>query len=271
MQKNINLNFQKSRYTEFPAAIDLKHIVGFFWSFKVIPAEKKTFEFSFVPTHQSSLIIIKKDKKIADVFFNGPSFKKKKFRSDSDVLVIGVNLTSFAAIRFFGLDYSRLIYGSIQLKEVLKNKEYFLFKKSIDNCISENDFIIKISDFLRARSGINITIDKDVEKLCRMIISTDGEKRFEEYYSDLQVNKRNLQRKFKNTLGFSPKEFSRLVRIQHACSELVASGFKHFDVMYRYGYYDQSHYIKEFRKIMGSSPKDFESSQRKIVYKLIEK
>ena len=69
---------------------------------------------------------------------------------------------------------------------------------------------------------------------------------------------RRLQRTFAAALGTTPKRFARLARFLHACSLLRSGcGPTLADAGLACGYYDQSHFIAEFRAFSGMTPREF--------------
>lgn len=66
---------------------------------------------------------------------------------------------------------------------------------------------------------------------------------------------RQLDRLFRDYMGFSPKNFSRIVRFQNALLLLKGDpGSTLADVAVRCGYYDQSHFVRECRTFAGVVP-----------------
>lgn len=70
------------------------------------------------------------------------------------------------------------------------------------------------------------------------------------------ISPRQLQRSFQENIGFSPKAYGRIVRLQKI--------FEYFDrhpkasmmdIAYEFGYCDQSHFIREFKAFTGEKPK----------------
>jgi AraC-like DNA-binding protein len=269
--KNREIKLSENVYTEFPVPKALSGIADSFFSFTLKPFNKKIFNINFLPSHQTSLIIYKISGKQPSIFFHGPSLKTIGLKTNADLYMFSAGLIPFAALRYFKLDHGLLLHNFIKLNNVINKEVYSQFRRKVNLCKSDSDHLETVSEFLNFAGKTSEHAEDEIELLCRMISETSGEKKLDEYYAQLSVNKRSLQRKFKKAVGFTPKEFARLVRVQQASSDLVKQGFKHFDIMYKYGYYDQSHYIKEFRKFMGSSPKDFEQSQKRIDFKFIEK
>lgn len=73
-----------------------------------------------------------------------------------------------------------------------------------------------------------------------------------------QVNKRTLQRLFDHYVGVSPKWVIKLVRIQNA-AETTDVSEKHnwAKLSMDLGYHDQSHFIKDFKSIIGQTPDEY--------------
>ena len=56
-------------------------------------------------------------------------------------------------------------------------------------------------------------------------------------------------------MGIAPKSFVQIVKFRHVI-ELADSATTLTDLAYEGGYFDQSHFIKDFRKRSGISPRD---------------
>jgi AraC-like DNA-binding protein len=74
------------------------------------------------------------------------------------------------------------------------------------------------------------------------------------------VTPQHLRRIFQEHIGTSPKRFARIVRFQHVLRELQtasAAGKKNDlnTLAYSFGYFDQAHFIHDFRSFFGESPK----------------
>jgi methylphosphotriester-DNA--protein-cysteine methyltransferase len=66
-------------------------------------------------------------------------------------------------------------------------------------------------------------------------------------------SKRHLDRKFQSYAGISPKELACILRFQVFYKLGWQVNFNDLAQLYEY-YYDQSHFIKEFKKFTGNSP-----------------
>ena len=71
----------------------------------------------------------------------------------------------------------------------------------------------------------------------------------------LNVSYRTLERRFKKEMSISPKEYLKVVRFNKVCSVLCKSSKIDFNqILLIGGYYDQAHFIHEFKEFMKITP-----------------
>ena len=95
-----------------------------------------------------------------------------------------------------------------------------------------------------------------------LIEAAQGRVSVEALASALRLSVRQLERKFTQHIGLSPKTFCRVTRFHLAKSLLESrrepSGC---DLAYACGYYDQTHLIQEFRLFTGQTPAGYAKAQ----------
>ncbi len=68
-------------------------------------------------------------------------------------------------------------------------------------------------------------------------------------------SERQFERIFKNSVGLSPKLFMKITRFGHVMSGLQQSRYESLSSLaHENGYYDQAHFIRDFKAITGTSP-----------------
>jgi len=66
---------------------------------------------------------------------------------------------------------------------------------------------------------------------------------------------RHLSDTFRRHVGISMKLFSRIVRFQQCLTEIQRSGVQHLKaVAQNFGYFDQAHFVHEFREFSLTTP-----------------
>ncbi|RYL92720.1 AraC family transcriptional regulator [Sporolactobacillus sp. THM7-4] len=69
-----------------------------------------------------------------------------------------------------------------------------------------------------------------------------------------------IRKKFEKYIGFSPKQFCRIVKFQNALDEITLINEKKMnltEITTDNGFYDQSHFIREFKKLANLTPKQY--------------
>jgi AraC-like DNA-binding protein len=86
-----------------------------------------------------------------------------------------------------------------------------------------------------------------------------------EYASMVNMSVRNFERKFLEQTGIMPKLHIKLLRFNEAIKIKTINPCKSFTaIAHECGYFDQAHFIKEFKTFTGSSPKDFFTKDNKL-------
>lgn len=72
------------------------------------------------------------------------------------------------------------------------------------------------------------------------------------------VSQRYLQKIFRESIGVPPKQLQRISRFQKALQQMTESPEMPLtSVTYDAGYYDQSHFVREFKAFTGFKPSDY--------------
>src|SRR6266542_1706273 len=112
-----------------------------------------------------------------------------------------------------------------------------------------------IEDFLIARAP-NTRPDPLVSAAVSWIEETRAMARIEELARRVGLSQSALERRFRRVVGASPKKFASIVRLRHVL-HLRSMGADFFSIAHAAGYYDQSHFIKDFKRFSGFAPESF--------------
>lgn len=104
-----------------------------------------------------------------------------------------------------------------------------------------------------------------VKSCVSAMVALNGQRTVGQLSEELQVNRRQLERKFATTVGLSPKQLNKIIRLQTALKMLLEKRFDNLtDLAYEASYYDQAHFIKDFKEFTGLSPKQFYASNLQL-------
>ncbi|HTD93876.1 MAG TPA: helix-turn-helix domain-containing protein, partial [Chitinophagaceae bacterium] len=125
--------------------------------------------------------------------------------------------------------------------------------------------IALIETFLLSQLSSPITIDLISRSCVDAIMQTNGSLEISELADRLEIQRRKMERRFRSAIGLSPKQLSRAVRLQAAIRLLAGRKFSSLtDLALESGYFDQAHFIKDFREFTGRSPKSFFSGHLEL-------
>lgn len=144
------------------------------------------------------------------------------------------------------------------------------FAEFVGNCIYERRFdelVRGVESFLSKKisahkeQALDRLTDAAVHYMCEHKWHTD----LHHLASRLNVSTRLLQKAFLNKIGVSQKQFLRILRFQQVLESLRRPGLPNLTVMaYAHDFYDQSHFIREFKAFTGVAPSHFELAKLPI-------
>lgn len=118
---------------------------------------------------------------------------------------------------------------------------------------------------LQQRSALSPVIRPSLELITQM----QGQLSIEQVANTVHVSTRQLQRLYQTQVGLSPKKFARMMRVRQARTALKQmSGYSAVDVAYTHGFYDQPHFVHEFKSVVGMTPGAYSRRRRAVDHTL---
>ncbi len=171
---------------------------------------------------------------------------------------IGVEFSPHAAYRFFRIRQSELRNRIYYTPEVIGNAGKEIEERIADTDILEEKINI-LQEYLLALF-MKTETDGIFEYCIHTIKNTFGRITIKELERKTGYSARWLNRKFDEKIGISPKNLCAISRFQFVFQTLVNNPDQLLlDKSYYNVYYDQSHFIKEFKRFTGMPPSKFEN------------
>ncbi len=170
------------------------------------------------------------------------------------VKLFGIKFRPMGFYRFFGQKAVKTVGSTLVLNEF---KVAYLLELELGlRNMDAQDKAVSLLDRTLCAHVSNAGHSKKeaiVQECIRNILDAKGNMDLQELAKQAEKGKRQIQRYFKECIGISPKKFSNLVRFKSVYKKNVLSdcSLGHF---FDHGYFDQSHFIKDFRANLGVTP-----------------
>lgn len=133
-----------------------------------------------------------------------------------------------------------------------------MLEQEIFAAVSDHDKITVLENFLKHQLSRSTRHDSNAEHLVEQMVETNGSVAIEMVAEKLHIGKRQLERKFVAAVGLPPKMLARILRFQHTLQLIENGEFINLtQVAYDGGFYDQAHFIKDFKQFTGLNPKKY--------------
>jgi len=186
----------------------------------------------------------------------GPISKTYSYKMEGVGKVIGIKFALGALSDFLEPPLSKYVDKEFDFQQLVNFDVDTLISK-LDR-LEDDEQIIDIlqtymtpfaitssSELIRVRELVNrIKNDSDITRVEHLSKKTD-------------ISIRTIQRCFKYYLGLSPKWLIRKYRLHQALELIDKENVNFLDIVEWLGYTDQSHLIRDFKEIIGVTPKNY--------------
>ncbi len=143
----------------------------------------------------------------------------------------------------------------ISLAETLFDDRFY---EELQEKEETNQQLQYINDYLLNKYATLYLVDKQVLTTVNLITKSHGKVPIKQLLEQVCLCQRQFERRFKASIGISPKMFSRIVRFNHTRHQLQTRPRQSLlDTAIDCGYYDHAHLIKDFVMLSGNSPTGF--------------
>ncbi|OPA75275.1 hypothetical protein BVG16_22015 [Paenibacillus selenitireducens] len=160
------------------------------------------------------------------------------------------------ADRFLKHSASHFTDQEIPLQDVIPNAEQLLTHISNETSMQRRMTIFE--GFYNQVSRQDYEIPLLVKYITEQITTSNGAISMVDLSQDIGYSSRYISKLFNEYVGMSPKLFSRIVRFQHVLDALLKGNYEGIlEEIMELGYYDQNHFIKEFKAFCSFTPKKY--------------
>lgn len=169
--------------------------------------------------------------------------------------MFGIKLRPTAMRHLFGLSMHPFTNQVADLSG-LKNMHLSELEKLV---MAQHDFenmVTKTEDFLKSFVTIPFA-QHPVDMAVDQIINSRGKTDVQMLCNLLSISERHLERIFREYVGLPPKFYARIIRFSNIFHLVNSKDPGWSDLVYDSGFYDQSHFIRNFKAFTGEEPTSY--------------
>lgn len=208
------------------------------------------------------------------VYFRAPKSIVQQLILSDEVEMFGARLYPHAIPEILRIPANELCNTANDVRALLRPQDSLLAEQVL-SASSAREKIYFASSFLSRL--ITQRISDPMNQFIKLIIQRDGQVSIKDLLYRSGYSERHFERKFTALAGFTPKQFARILRYQSTKRKYVSGNYKTLSELAQdSGYFDQSHFIREFKEFSGFDPKryfnlinDVNSEEGRIIKGLI--
>lgn len=169
--------------------------------------------------------------------------------------MIGIKFKPYALAELFYLNMDEFTDAVVDLNSILK--EEF---ESIGIIMTKNsDYTSKIdilNDFFEKMLP-ELTRSEKIRSAVSLILESNASIPINDIAESVNISERQLERLFKRYVGLSPKFYCRIIRFSFIFECVQQDDPQWSEIAQLAGFYDQSHFIKNFQEFTGEDPSNY--------------
>jgi AraC-like DNA-binding protein len=253
----------------------LRKYIKFFWELRI---EKAQFNHKIIPQRNINLrfnlsdsphflTVDRETKRLEDTYFLGLHNQNKNLnlQVNGKIDVLGVCFYPYGFYPFIKAPISEFRNQLVGAKEVsFKSADIICEKlKEASNIITrlnilEDELLLLLSD--------KHLISENFHHLFEEFRMMDSSITLTQFCNKNNINPRKLERDFNKYIGISANTYNTLNRFHTSTNQILSNSYQKIsDLAYDNGYFDQMHFIKDFKRFAGNTPKKFIQQNNSIL------
>lgn len=186
---------------------------------------------------------------------SGLTDRKRVFKNLPGTGSVLVYFKEAGAAPFFRQPLHELFRESVSLDNFMLRSELLCLEEQLAEVKSDLQRIAAVEQFLIKRMS-DSPPDQLVLAALALIHKSKGNVRISELLAQLHTSQSPLEKRFRQAVGTSPKKFAAIVRMKNLLQAYDPANSL-TQLGYEAGFYDQAHFIKEFKNFTGDTPERF--------------
>ncbi len=222
----------------------------------------------FLPDNATSLtLFLNSNPEVKDYFTDNTASYRVAFAGQysvpvlytphESIRIVNIDFLPWGAYSVFGLEQSALhnvTSDATVLFPALKN-----FIPELETHLDDTEYCVRVLEkfLLFELQQRKTQTDPRIIKACQKITANCCHVSIKQLCSHIGMSQSSLTSHFSEMIGVTPKLFGRVARftaVQNFLGENPKAGWD--EIVHQFDYFDQNHFIREFKQFTGAVPKD---------------
>lgn len=221
--------------------------------YKVFPSSGLVIGFQY--KGQLSNIKDNNENKLATAGITGITDGYKIFKNSADIGTILVFFTEIGFTHFASQPANELFNLSISLDNIFDKNKIAEVEEKLTIATKDRQRIKIVEQFLVSQLK-DIETDKLIVEAVKLIYQTNGAIRIKELNERLFISQSSFEKRFRKVVGTTAKKFASIVRFNTVLDSLNETKSL-TEICYENDFFDQAHFIKDFKQFTGDTPEKF--------------
>lgn len=191
-----------------------------------------------------------------EAFVGGLHQQSYQIKLPPDTEIISVRFRPGAFKYVFSGPLNDFVNAKVPVAD-LWQKSGLKIKDQLSQLKHQNEKIQVIAGFIAA--NLNLKKYSVIDETVSEIIKNKGVVDISHLEYNSHLSTAQFRKRFREEVGLSPKKYAKIIKINSILSELLEFNEDKLltDLVYAYDYFDQSHFIKDFKSIVGKTPSQY--------------
>lgn len=179
----------------------------------------------------------------------------KVFKNSANIGTVLVYFTEIGFTHFASHPANELFNLSLSLYQIFDKNSITEVEERLAIANTDNLRIKIIEQFLLSQLK-DIQTDKLIVEAVKLIYQSNGTIRIKELNEKLFISQSPFEKRFRKVVGTSAKKFASIVRFNAVLDNLNQTKTL-TEICYENNFFDQAHFIKDFKQFTGDTPENF--------------
>lgn len=250
------------RYESFQPSDDLRELVKEYWIFesddptvsqqKIIPDGFSEIIIHYGDLYRINLIGQWEDQK--SLLFSSQISKYFFLENTGRSGMLGIKLYPTAFHELFQLDVSDLTDQVLPLDTLISDTENLAEIRNENSSMKQK---VELAESWLRKYMSNLSPQEKIRTCISQIHESHGMIDIDQMAGEVALSTRQLERLFKKVIGLTPKFYCRIIRFNYIFEVMKEQNDSWVRTALKSGYFDQSHFIKNFKEFTGEEPSSY--------------